>query len=253
MMSPATDPDTFLVLGIETSTPAGGVALVNRNGFCMACDWWQDPFPVSRRLMKSIDSIMRHCLEKSQPPAAVSTSHGPGAFTGIRVGLGIAKTLAYSWNIPLYTCSTLQALAAHLNQPDCLVCPVLDARRGEVYHGLYESHDHGIPQPVRPNEVSSIDTLLSHLLRFEQREIWFTGNGSTLYRNLIVEKLGDRARWPPGRRCLPAAESTAAVGLYAHLNGSDPADPMTAAPVYLRPSDAEKRHRITLPKRWCSS
>ena len=245
--------DRFSILGIETSTPAGGVAIVDHNGHCMAQDWWQDNRPVSTRLMRSIDSIMQFCLKESMSPAAVSTTHGPGTFTGIRVGLGIAKVLALNWKIPLYTCSSLRALAGRLEHPDCLVCPVLDARRGEVYHGLYEIQGHAPPQPVRPDEVTSIHTLLNSLLRLERREIWFSGNGSMLHRDLIESRLNGRARWSPAGLGLPSGLSTAIAGLSAHLSGSISTDPMTAAPVYLRPSDAEKRHRVMLPVHWSRS
>ncbi len=245
--------DPFFILGIETSTPAGGVAVVDCNGRCMAQDWWQDNRPVSTRLMKSIDSIMQFGLKGSMVPAAVSTTHGPGTFTGTRVGLGIAKVLALNWKIPLYTCSSLHALACRIEHPDCLVCPVLDARRGEVYHGLYETRGHALPQPIRPDEVTSVHTLISNLLQLERREIWFSGNGSILHRDLIESRLGGRARWSPAGLGLPSASSTAIAGLNAHLSGSNSSDPMTAAPLYLRPSDAEKRHRIKLPVHWSKS
>ncbi len=122
---------------------------------------------------------------------AVGTTIGPGSYTGIRVGLATAKGLCFSLKIPLLTFNTLEVLTDaatyQIRDNNSLYCPMIDARRMEVFTAIYDS---GIKVVYPPSAMVLEETSFADLL--EKRPVYFFGSGSRKFQNLIVENLNAR-------------------------------------------------------------
>lgn len=112
---------------------------------------------------------------------AVSVSKGPGSYTGLRVGMSAAKGLCYALDIPLIGISTLRMMAsAALNEPEELLCPMIDARRVEVFTAVY---DKSLNETLTPCNLILTENGFNELL--EQHSILFFGNGSVKFEKMI--------------------------------------------------------------------
>jgi len=160
-------------------------------------------------------------------------SLGPGSFTGVRVGIALVKGLALAAGKPAVGFSSLAMLAANL--PCCAlpVAPMYDARKSEVYAALYDTRS-GMPEAVRPDAVLPPAEFLSGITE----PTLFLGDGALRYRELIVETLGDLARFAPWTAHLPKASSAALLAHRAAEAGDFIPLPLLN-PSYLRLSEAE--------------
>ena len=233
-----------LILGIETATPSGGIALAQADGKLLAHRWSTVRTAYSRRLMEMIDATLADCSAAKSDLRAIAVSAGPGSFTGVRVGLITAKTLAYALGVPLYSFSTLRSTALRWPLRSGLICVMLDARRGEIYSGLYKISPGGNLENAREEKVESSSQLLEALDHQVDGEIWFSGDGVDPKRDEIAARLGDRARWVPSPWNVPAADSVALAGARSLSEGDRGVDPFNAVPHYLRLSDAEKKRAV---------
>jgi tRNA threonylcarbamoyladenosine biosynthesis protein TsaB len=126
------------ILAVETSTRAGGVAALDGERV-VGVSLLNISLTHSERLMAMVDRLLADCGFTLDQLDGLAVSVGPGSFTGLRVGIAAVKGLALATGLPVAAVPTLDALAAAL--PFCrrAVCPVLDARKGEVYVSLYRS------------------------------------------------------------------------------------------------------------------
>jgi tRNA threonylcarbamoyladenosine biosynthesis protein TsaB len=120
------------VLALETSTLAGGVALCE-DGRVVGLSVLNVALTHSERLMSMVDRLLEDCRWTLGQVQGLAVSIGPGSFTGLRVGAATVKGLSLALGLPVAAVPTLDALAANLPFADALVCPLLDARKGEVY------------------------------------------------------------------------------------------------------------------------
>lgn len=270
-----------VVLGIETCTPHGGVALADAAGELVACRWFYARTGYSRRLAANIDDVLKEAGLARGSVAAIAVTTGPGSFTGVRLGLTTAKTLAYALGVPLFPYSSLERLAARWPVPGAVICAALDARRGEIYSGVYrggewvgkagalEAPGSGTlgarandalgfaapvapgqpdPAPLRDERVEPVAALIKSLAAMtasdqirEAEPIVFLGDGAALYWDPIREALGARAVLAAAPWNRPSADAVALAGARALAAGSAGLDPMLAAPRYLRASDAQRK------------
>lgn len=233
---------TRAVLGIETSTPHGGVALAAAPGELILHHACRSRTGYSRRLLRLIDSALEQAGIGKEDLEAIGVTAGPGSFTGVRLGLATAKTLAHSLAIPLHVFSTLECAARRVPvlASRAVVCVALDARRSEIYTGLYELTPDGEAMRLRDESVEPPEELIGHLADRPESEFHFSGDGAARYRAMISERLGSRARWIPSPWNRPAADSVALAAAAAQAAGTPGTDPLAAAPEYLRASDAER-------------
>ncbi len=164
---------------------------------------------------------------------AIAVVVGPGAFTGLRVGVATAKGLALAVGKPLIGVSSLQALACQVPCTSLPVCVLLDARKQEVYAGLFQWQE-GEPRPVAPERVIPPGRLLDEF----NGDVLFLGDGAVAYRTLIEERLGPRAHFAPWVCHVLRAGSAAPLALAAFQAGHGVA-PRELLPVYIRASEAE--------------
>lgn len=238
-----------LALGIEAATPIGGVALADANGRLIAHLWRVRQGPISVSLLADLDALFHDEGLSRERVRAVGVSLGPGAFTGLRVGLAMAKTLARGWGAKLYGFSTLELAARRWPVAGDTVAVMLDARRGELYCGLYRVSPNGRPAALRPDSVEPIDSAIATLERLNE-PIVLAGDGAWKHREAIEKRLGGRATWAPPELGNPGADAAAIAAAEALKEGTEGLEPLQVAPLYLRPSDAEKRHGVKLNAPW---
>jgi tRNA threonylcarbamoyladenosine biosynthesis protein TsaB len=161
---------------------------------------------------------------------------GPGSFTGLRVGLATVKALAMALDLPVAAVPTLDALAARLPFADAPVCPLLDARKGEVYLSLYRWCESGMVREwdylALPPELAAARLIAPVIL---------LGDGIEACRPWL-DRLGEGVRVAPAAQRLPSAAAVAGLGRAALAAGAG-VDAEALAPLYLRPSEAELKAR----------
>jgi tRNA threonylcarbamoyladenosine biosynthesis protein TsaB len=162
---------------------------------------------------------------------------GPGSFTGIRIGLSTVKSFAYPFEKPIAPVSTLVAMAKKIQHPqNRLICPLLDAKKNEVYAALFQSQARGFRELI-PQGAYSPDSFFSRLPA--RRVIHFIGSGVRIYRSLLSRYLGDKARW--SRRTPFIAHEVGSIG-YEMLRSHKGKNALEIEPLYLRRSQAEEKH-----------
>ncbi|MFA4886319.1 MAG: tRNA (adenosine(37)-N6)-threonylcarbamoyltransferase complex dimerization subunit type 1 TsaB, partial [Desulfotomaculaceae bacterium] len=166
--------------------------------------------------------------------AGIAVSEGPGSFTGLRIGMSTAKALAQVLGLPVTGISTLETLAYPLAGQYGLVCPILNARKNEVYTAVYD-HTNKLtvagPMAVQPEQ-------LAKLLLELGRPVIFAGDGVSPYASLLKERLGELAGFAPLSANFPRGAAVAELGLNAFRKGLG-ASPLALRPQYIRPSEAE--------------
>ncbi len=221
------------ILAIETTTHSGGIAIVEKD-VVRASLILNVPRTHSQRLLRDIDFLLTECELEVANIDGIAVSLGPGSFTGVRIGLACAKGLAFASGKPLVGISTLEALAIRSAERGILLCPVLDARRGEVFAAGYRLDAAGYKlSMVLPGRAEPLDRFLE---RIEEPAL-FSGDGSLKFQGVIKEHLGDMARFAPADRNLPSAIEVAILG-QARLASGEVDDIASLQPVYLRAPDA---------------
>ncbi|MEW5802965.1 MAG: tRNA (adenosine(37)-N6)-threonylcarbamoyltransferase complex dimerization subunit type 1 TsaB [bacterium] len=223
----------MIIVGIETSTRLGSAALVSENE--IVAEYIINTKSHSEQVLREIDQILLSAGKSLEECEAVAVSIGPGSFTGLRIGVSTAKALAFAMNRPILGISTLEALAWNLPFPCGLVCPMIDARKSEVYTALYQ-WSKGKLRVLIPEMAVSPETMIHRLDR--SCKTIFVGNGSHLYEEMIRAEFGEKAEFSPWHHNFPRASVVAGLGLHRlALHQVDRIE--TLVPTYLRPSDAE--------------
>jgi tRNA threonylcarbamoyladenosine biosynthesis protein TsaB len=222
-----------VILALESATPRGSVALVS--GGVVRAEAVLLPGPrASGSYISAVGALFAEAGAAVGDVSAVAVSAGPGAFTGLRVGMSAAKGFCFGWGVPLVPVPTLLALAHRFPGEGRIVCPVQDARRGEVYAALFRWSG-GNPVRLSP-DMAIAPALLPG--RIPDGDVLFCGDGVPPFGALFREALGGRATLVSGDEGLPRASSVGIVGERIFLDGGGQ-DPRTAVPFYLRSSGAE--------------
>jgi tRNA threonylcarbamoyladenosine biosynthesis protein TsaB len=222
-----------LILAIESATPHGSVALVDRGAVLR-----ETILPPGRQASETILSAVSGLFPPGGPSPreveCIAVSAGPGSFTGLRVGMAAAKGLCFGWGVPIVRVPTLAALASRIPGEGRTVCPVLDARKKEVYAAFFR-WEAGVLSRRTPDLALPPDALPG---RVPEGEIVFCGDGVGPFGAMFRERLGDRAGLASGPEGLPRAGAVGILGEAAFREGAAE-DPRAAIPRYLRPSQAE--------------
>ncbi|WP_312419480.1 tRNA (adenosine(37)-N6)-threonylcarbamoyltransferase complex dimerization subunit type 1 TsaB [Anaerospora hongkongensis] len=223
-----------MLLAIETATLASGVALATADKL-VAEIIVQTKKTHSERLMPHIEQLLELGQVAKEDITAIAVSIGPGSFTGLRIGLATAKALAYVWNVPVIGVSTLAALAYACPAPNSLICPLLDAQKGNVYQAVYR-WEKGILQEVIPPRVIAHQEAINELAS-QPLPVIMLGEGAVLFQEAIVAA-ADPIELAPPHIILPRAGSVALLG-HQLLRQGIRHDVMTLEPLYIRRSEAE--------------
>jgi len=220
------------ILGIETSTKTGSVAVVSDDGV-IAQYSLNIEVTHSERLMSTVDRVLKDTGLAIRDMDGYAVAIGPGSFTGLRIGLAAVKGLALVSGKPIATVPTLKALAWNLPYTAYPVCPMLDARKNEVYAALYLFEDNVLVDVMNESVIS-----LSQLSGRISEKTIFTGEASHLFRGDIEKIFGNRALFAPLSAIMPSAATVAEIGLTMIKSGKQ-TDPDSVTPMYIRRPEAE--------------
>jgi tRNA threonylcarbamoyladenosine biosynthesis protein TsaB len=223
-----------LILAVDTTTPGGSVALLE-DGALLGEANIESAETHSARLFRSIDFLAGALGRDIRDVDAFAVAAGPGSFTGIRIGIGAVKSLAFASGRPIAAVSTLEALAAKIASDGArLVCPLLDARKGEIYAGLFEAREGGLVETV-PQGAYDPDAFFARLPG--RRVSAFAGSGLDVCRARLPGLARNRARFPERSPFIAAEVGRIGAGLIRAGRGVGAA---SLAPLYFRRSQAEE-------------
>ena len=225
----------MMILALETATIAGSVAIVDDNKGLIGEVRVDVKVAHSERLMPSIEWLLNASGLSMNDIDAFAVSIGPGSFTGLRIGLSTAKGLAFSTGKPLVPVKTLDAFARTLVYSSYTVCPMLDARKNEVYAGLYK-WEGDLCKNIMPGTAIAPEDLLNKIK--DKGPFLLTGDGTIKYHELIKKMLKKDAVFAPSYRMSPSASTVAEIAFETLAEGDLP-DPVSIIPFYIRKSEAE--------------
>ncbi|PID01018.1 MULTISPECIES: tRNA (adenosine(37)-N6)-threonylcarbamoyltransferase complex dimerization subunit type 1 TsaB [unclassified Sporosarcina] len=219
-------------LGIDTANSPLSVAIV-KDDVVLIEESSMMKINHSLRAMPAVEEACRKADITPSEIDAIAVSEGPGSYTGVRIGVTIAKTLAWTLDKPLYGVSSLKALALNGQLFNGLVCSVIDARRSNVYAGVYRAKGTELVS-VLEDQHCPVVQLLEKLKECEEA-VLFVGEDVKLYESIIREHLGKQAYIAPFALNVPRASS--AISLAQSAN--QPEIVHTFTPQYKRITEAE--------------
>lgn len=225
----------MIVLAVESSAVAASVA-VKKDEQLLAEMTVNRGNTHSENLLPMVETLLNKLNLTVDDVDLFAVSVGPGSFTGVRIGVATVKGLAFGKGKPCAGVSTLEALAENLSfLPDALICPVMNARRNQVYTALFRGKDRLLQDSAL--SVAELDQILSAY----PEPVWFVGDGY----DLVTSQISHSFTPLPQRLQLQSAASVAAVALRAAKEGKTTND-ASLSPVYLRPSQAERTREEAL-------
>jgi tRNA threonylcarbamoyladenosine biosynthesis protein TsaB len=222
------------ILALDTATLVSSVALATRDTL-LAEITLQTKKTHSELLMPHIAKLIDMAEVAKSDIKAVAVSIGPGSFTGLRIGLSTAKTLAYALHIPLVGVPTLAAMAYGCPVPGVILAPMLDAQKGNVYQALFEWQE-GELREIQPAVVMKVDTALEQLCQYD-RPVMLLGEAAVMYREEI-KRSGKNLILAESHVIIQRASSVAGLGFKLLEQGMED-DVMKLEPLYIRRSEAE--------------
>ena len=220
------------ILAVDTSSAVASCAITD--GEKLVCEEiLNNKLTHSQTLMPMIESVLKKSeMTVSDIDLFVAVT-GPGSFTGLRIGVSAVKALAHAANKECVGVSTLEAMAYNLPFSNALVCPIMDARRGEVYNAVYRFESER-PTEIRPMRALSIDELLADIKSLDEQTV-FLGDGLPVFKDKISTVLGGLALFAPANLNAQMAASAAVAAMTKETVKYN-----KLSPVYLRKSQAER-------------
>lgn len=219
------------ILAIDTSNYTLGIALRGDTIIAEHITYLKKNHSV--RAMPAVHSLLNDCDMTPQDLSKIVVAKGPGSYTGVRIGVTLAKTLAWSLHIPIVAVSSLEALAANGRHFDGLISPIFDARRGQVYTGLYEYKNGLLEQVVADQNVMLAEWL--EMLKEKDRPVLFLGHDTSIHKQLIEDVLGTKGIIGRSLSIIRVLQN------WLFRGGKEEADVHGLVPEYLRLAEAEAK------------
>ena len=229
----------MLILAFESTAKAASCALV-RDGKLVSQYTQCSGLTHSRTLLPMGEDMLKNAELKLADVDLLAVAHGPGSFTGVRIGVSMVKGLAWASDKPCVGVSTLEAMAWHGLAAGGLVCPVMDARRSQVYNALFRIVD-GSPRRLTEDRPIALEKLAEELRAYNER-VFLVGDGAELSFRALTEK---------GLPCSLAPENLRMQSAWGVAMAAMDKTPGTAdelLPVYLRLSQAERERQERLKR-----
>ena len=227
----------MLILAFESSAKAASVALC-RDGHLISQYSQCSGLTHSRTLLPMAEDMLKNAELKLQDVDLIAVAHGPGSFTGIRIGVSTVKGLAWAADKPCVGVSTLEAMAWHGLAAGGVVCPVMDARRSQVYNALFAIRD-GRPERLCPDRPIALSELAEDLKKLSS-PVFLVGDGASITKDFLDAQ---------GIPCRVAPENLLwqdAWGVAMAAMDKTPGNADSLLPVYLRLSQAERERQERL-------
>lgn len=191
----------------------------------------------SQTLLPMLDEIAKMTELDLNSIDAIAVAAGPGSFTGLRIGSATAKGLGLALKKPLIAIPTVEGLAYNLYDIPGLICPIMDARRKQVYTGIYRFTDHQL-KVVEDQMAVSMETVIEKLNQYGEA-VTFLGDGVPVFHEFIAEKMTVPYSFAPAHVNKQRAAAVAALGEIYYRQGKTETA-MEHVPDYLRVSQAER-------------
>jgi tRNA threonylcarbamoyladenosine biosynthesis protein TsaB len=219
------------ILAVDTSTLVASVALVDKEVLLDENNLTPGETH-SRTLLPQVRKMLDLAGLDPGDLEFIAVGLGPGSFTGLRIGLAAVKGLAWAAGLPLVGVPTLDAMVASLPLSEAVACPVIDARKDQLYAAFYKPGLSG--QWVRQTDYASFT--VEGLKRVVREKTLFIGQGLIKYEELLAGVLGDLFCRGPRESDYPRATYIAGLARQQLDQGKD-ASPSSLTPLYVRPPD----------------
>ena len=220
------------ILAVDTATQSCSVAVTNGGALCAELTTVRNQTH-SKHLMGLIHSVLEIAGFSVADLDGLAVTVGPGSFTGLRIGISTIKGFAHALDKPVVGVSSLKALAWQCAAPAYLICPLIDARKGEVYCATYCLSGNQLIQQTGARAMSP-EAFLAEI----KTPCIFIGSGAQLYHHRIDTALGSLAHFVPGEQNIIRASSVAILSM-PRFEAKDTEEAAELLPHYIRKSDAE--------------
>lgn len=226
----------MIVLAVDTATPVYTTAVLDSDTF-RAELFFNTSKKHSQRLMPMIDTMLKELDLEIRDIDLFAAASGPGSFTGIRIGLAAFKTFSQVLNKPVVGIPSLDGLSRNIKNFTGLICPVLNARKNELYNAVYKGTDY---ERLTDYRAISPVKLADNLLSYEQ-EIIMLGDAVSEYKDFFREKLDRKIHFASLDNNFPRAVHIAHLGIEKYRKNTAGFDYKSLQPLYIRKSEAERR------------
>lgn len=226
------------ILAIDTSGPVASCAVL-KDGSIVHLIAMNQGLTHSETIMPAVDAAMSAAGLSCKDMDCFAVVAGPGSFTGVRIGACAAKGLAHAWNKPCARIDALEALAMNFQGFDGLACPILDARRGQVYCAAFDMKN-GLPERILDDDALPLADFIAKLPH--DRRLIFLGDGLRVHAEAIRQQLPEAMIAPANLRDLRAD----AAALLAAERKDKWMEARLLAPIYLRIPQAERERNARL-------
>ena len=224
------------ILAIESSAKAASVCLWE-DGKVLAESYQNSGLTHSRALLPMCARMLEHCGTALSQVDVIAAAHGPGSFTGVRIGVTAVKAMAHAAGKPCIEVRALEAMARSAAFPSGLVCPMQDARAGQVYAALYDG-----PSALLSDRAEALEDLLAEVRTLAgERPVLFTGDGMLAHRAKIEAAYEGPALFAPAESCFVRPAAAAALAAERTALAVPDAD---LHPFYLRPPQAVRQKNL---------
>lgn len=219
------------LLAIDTSSPVASVAVMN-DGVLLGETMVNNGKTHSQIIVPLISDMLKNIGISMVDIDVFATSLGPGSFTGLRIGVATAKSFAQALNKPIVGISSLEGLASGVEFcEDANICPIMDARRGNVYNAVYRNG-----KCIKEDRLIGLNELLSEI---NKGKTVFIGDGVLKHKDAIFQYMGDNAVFLPEYMSVLRASSIAHLA-YKRAIENDYDNLYSIEPIYVRASQAER-------------
>ncbi len=221
------------ILAIDTSTMALSCAITSNDKVVAEFSLFSG-MTHSERLMPLVDSLLDSAGMEVSDIDIYAATIGPGSFTGLRIGISTVKGLAFASGKLVAPVSSLDALCENISASRYDICPIIDARKGEVFGALYKKEKDG----AITSKSEEFNLTPEELIKRTKKKTLFLGDGATLYKDMLSDALKENAVFVTNELNFIRGVNVARLAA-AKIKADETVKPETLVPVYVRKSDAE--------------
>ncbi len=231
----------MLILSIDSSATAASAAL-SEDSKLIGEFFTNTDFTHSRTLAPMIENLFTVCGKTPSDVDLIAVSNGPGSFTGVRIGVSVAKGIAFADDLPCMEVSTLESMAYNLTLTDCIVCAVMDARRNQVYNAMFRIRFGEVERLCEDRAIAITDLKEEIRDKYLGERVILVGDGSTITMREVMD-LPKSVEMAPQNLLFQRASSVALAAFSKLSNGEKPKNSAELLPSYLRLSQAERERK----------